>query len=87
MILRVANNSGCDYEWHHHERIAQTVGLSAAVDYLSEIGMDRIRAHERELTNYALARLDDRVEEALREERLAAATAASRKGRRKLPFH
>jgi CobQ-like glutamine amidotransferase family enzyme len=35
----------------------------------------------------ALARLDDRVEEALREERLAAATAASRKGRRKLPFH
>ena len=41
--------------------IAEAVGLSAAVDYLSEIGMDRIRAHERELTNYALARLDEKL--------------------------
>jgi cysteine desulfurase/selenocysteine lyase len=31
------------------------------VDYLSEIGMDRIRAHELELTNYALARLDEKL--------------------------
>jgi alkylhydroperoxidase family enzyme len=29
LILRVAHNCGCDYEWRHHERIAQTVGLSA----------------------------------------------------------
>jgi cysteine desulfurase / selenocysteine lyase len=41
--------------------IAEAVGLSAAVDYLSEIGMDRIRAHERELTSYALARLDEKL--------------------------
>src|ERR1700728_955715 len=41
--------------------IAEAVGLSAAVDYLSEIGMDRIRAHERALTNYALARLDEKL--------------------------
>ena len=41
--------------------IAEAVGLSAAVDYLSEIGMDRIRAHERELTHYALARLDEKL--------------------------
>ena len=41
--------------------IAEAVGLSAAVDYLSEIGMDRIRAHELELTNYALARLDEKL--------------------------
>jgi cysteine desulfurase / selenocysteine lyase len=41
--------------------IAEAVGLSAAVEYLREIGMDRIRAHELELTNYALARLDEKL--------------------------
>jgi cysteine desulfurase/selenocysteine lyase len=33
---------------------SQAVGLGAAVDYLSEIGMDRIAAHERALTQQAL---------------------------------
>jgi cysteine desulfurase / selenocysteine lyase len=28
-----------------------------AVDYLAELGMDSVRAHERELTEYALERL------------------------------
>ena len=37
--------------------IAEGVGLGAAIDYLSAIGMDRVRAHERELTRLALARL------------------------------
>ncbi|HEX9892245.1 MAG TPA: cysteine desulfurase [Actinomycetota bacterium] len=37
--------------------IAQAVGLGAAVDYLEGIGMDAVRAHERELTAYALERL------------------------------
>jgi cysteine desulfurase/selenocysteine lyase len=41
--------------------IAEAVGLSAAIDYLSEIGMDRIRAHELALTNHALARLDEKL--------------------------
>jgi cysteine desulfurase/selenocysteine lyase len=41
--------------------IAEAVGLSTAVDYLTDIGMDRIRAHELELTNYALARLDEKL--------------------------
>jgi cysteine desulfurase/selenocysteine lyase len=41
--------------------IAEAVGLSAAVNYLSDIGMDRIRAHELELTNFALARLDEKL--------------------------
>jgi cysteine desulfurase/selenocysteine lyase len=41
--------------------IAEAVGLTAAVDYLSEIGMDRIRAHELALTNHALARLDEKL--------------------------
>ena len=39
--------------------IAEAVGLGAAVDYLSEIGMENVRAHERELTAYALDRLLD----------------------------
>jgi AhpD family alkylhydroperoxidase len=29
VILRVAHRCGCEYEWRHHERIAQQVGLSA----------------------------------------------------------
>jgi cysteine desulfurase / selenocysteine lyase len=39
--------------------IAQAVGLGAAIDYLSEIGLDRIDAHEAELTEHALERLGD----------------------------
>jgi cysteine desulfurase/selenocysteine lyase len=34
--------------------IVQAVGLGAAIDYLSAIGMDAIRAHEHALTGYAL---------------------------------
>jgi cysteine desulfurase/selenocysteine lyase len=34
--------------------IAQEIGLAAAVDYLEAIGMDAIRAHEQELTAYAI---------------------------------
>jgi cysteine desulfurase/selenocysteine lyase len=41
--------------------IAEAVGLAAAVDYLRDIGMDRIRAHERELTAYALDRLEEKL--------------------------
>ncbi|MEP6464154.1 MAG: cysteine desulfurase [Frankiaceae bacterium] len=37
--------------------IAEAVGLAAACDYLSEIGLDTIAAHERGLTAYALDRL------------------------------
>jgi cysteine desulfurase / selenocysteine lyase len=37
--------------------IAEAVGLHAAVDYLEDIGMDRVSAHDRELTGYALRRL------------------------------
>ncbi|MGH2953431.1 MAG: carboxymuconolactone decarboxylase family protein [Solirubrobacterales bacterium] len=29
LILRVAHNTGCEYEWRHHERLAATAGLSA----------------------------------------------------------
>jgi len=37
--------------------IAQAVGLGAAVDYLSELGMDNVAAHERDVTAYALEQL------------------------------
>jgi cysteine desulfurase/selenocysteine lyase len=39
--------------------IAEAVGLGVAVDYLSALGMDRVRAHERTLTAYMLERLTD----------------------------
>jgi cysteine desulfurase/selenocysteine lyase len=34
--------------------IAQAVGLGAAVDYLGDLGMDAVHAHEQELTAYLL---------------------------------
>jgi cysteine desulfurase/selenocysteine lyase len=34
--------------------IAEAIGLGAAIDYVSAIGMDNIQAHEDELTAYAL---------------------------------
>ncbi|MFZ1412686.1 MAG: cysteine desulfurase [Micropruina sp.] len=37
--------------------IAQAVGLGAAVDYLSGLGMESIAAHEQRITRYALERL------------------------------
>jgi cysteine desulfurase/selenocysteine lyase len=39
--------------------IAEGVGLGAAVDYLSAIGMETVRAHEKDLIAYALERLPE----------------------------
>ena len=39
--------------------IVQAIGLGAAVDYLSAIGMERVAAHERAITAYALEGLRD----------------------------
>ncbi|WP_131742376.1 cysteine desulfurase [Actinomadura roseirufa] len=36
---------------------AQAIGLGAACEYLSEVGMDRVHAHEEALTAYSLERL------------------------------
>ncbi|MFG2001244.1 cysteine desulfurase [Spirillospora sp. NPDC048911] len=38
---------------------AQAIGLGAACDYLSELGMDRVAAHEEALTAYSLERLGE----------------------------
>jgi cysteine desulfurase/selenocysteine lyase len=37
--------------------IAEAIGLGAAVDFLQGIGMEQVRAHERELVAYGLERL------------------------------
>jgi cysteine desulfurase / selenocysteine lyase len=39
--------------------IAEAVGLAAATDYLSALGMVRVRAHEQALTAYMLERLEE----------------------------
>ncbi|MCE7906135.1 MAG: cysteine desulfurase [Anaerolineae bacterium CFX3] len=39
--------------------IAEAVGFGAAVDYLAAIGMDKISAHEHEIIEYALERLEE----------------------------
>jgi cysteine desulfurase / selenocysteine lyase len=37
--------------------IAEAIGLGVAVDYLNTLGMDNVRAHERDIIAYALERL------------------------------
>ncbi len=46
--------------------IAEAVGLGAAVDYLSGLGMEAVRGHEVALTGYALSVLADRHGDDLR---------------------
>ena len=38
--------------------IAQAVGMGAAIEYLEDLGMDRVRAHEVELATYAAEKLE-----------------------------
>ena len=62
MIKRVDPDSSTwiDLPWKYEagtSQVAEAIGLGAAVDWLSEIGMETVRAHEREITAYALERL------------------------------
>jgi cysteine desulfurase/selenocysteine lyase len=41
--------------------IAEVIGLGKAVEYLETLGIDKIRSHEVELTEYALRALTDRL--------------------------
>ena len=41
--------------------IAEAVGFAAAVDYLGSLGMARVRAHEEQLTEYAISAIADRL--------------------------
>jgi cysteine desulfurase/selenocysteine lyase len=46
--------------------IAEAVGLGAAVDYLTDLGMDAVREHEVALTGYALRSLTSRFGDDIR---------------------
>jgi cysteine desulfurase/selenocysteine lyase len=37
--------------------IADVIGFSAAIDYLNDIGMSRVREHEIDITGYAISRV------------------------------
>src|SRR5690348_18252096 len=41
------------------QAIAEVIGLGAAVDYLSNIGLDNVLTHEHEITEYAFEALSD----------------------------
>ena len=41
------------------QAIAEVIGLGAAVDYLDHLGMDAVRAHELDITEYAYESLSD----------------------------
>jgi cysteine desulfurase/selenocysteine lyase len=41
--------------------ISATIGLGAAVDYLTGLGMARVREHERDLLAYALETIEEKV--------------------------
>ena len=45
--------------------IVEVVGLGAAVDYLQDLGMVNVRAHEMSVTRYALQVLEERLGEQL----------------------
>jgi cysteine desulfurase/selenocysteine lyase len=41
--------------------VSAAIGLGAALDYLDNVGMEHVRAHEKDLVDYALAILPQRV--------------------------
>ena len=62
MIKRVLLRSFIPNELPHKfeagtPAIAESIGLHAALDYVSHVGMDKIAAHEKEIIAYALERL------------------------------
>jgi NAD(P)-dependent dehydrogenase (short-subunit alcohol dehydrogenase family)/alkylhydroperoxidase family enzyme len=60
VILRVAHNTAAEYEWRHHERIAQSAGLSAAEVARVRLGPDADGWSERQA---ALLRAADELHE------------------------
>ena len=46
--------------------IAEAIGLAAAIDYLEQVGLERIHQHEARLTAYAVERLEERYGDELR---------------------
>jgi cysteine desulfurase/selenocysteine lyase len=64
MIMRVELESSTFKEipWKFEAgtmNIAEEIGLAVAVDYLTDLGMDAVREHEKEITAYAIRRLTE----------------------------
>jgi cysteine desulfurase/selenocysteine lyase len=60
--VRVDGTTYHDLPWKFEagtQAIAEVIGLGAAVDYLNRVGMENIRAHEREITEYAYEALSE----------------------------
>jgi cysteine desulfurase/selenocysteine lyase len=60
--VRVEGTTYHDLPWKFEagtQAIAEVIGLGAAVDYLGGLGMDTVRAHELEITDYAYEALSD----------------------------
>ncbi len=60
--VRVEGTTYHDLPWKFEagtQAIAEVIGLGAAVDYLSGLGMDTVRAHELEITEYAYEALSE----------------------------
>ena len=60
--VHLQNSRWNDLPWKFEAgtpNIEGTIGLGAAVDYLSRIGMENVRQHEKNITQYALKRLAD----------------------------
>ncbi|HEX6228617.1 MAG TPA: carboxymuconolactone decarboxylase family protein [Solirubrobacterales bacterium] len=55
VILRVAHNSGCEYEWSHHERLGRRAGLSDAEIARVRQGGDAHGWSERQATLFHAA--------------------------------
>jgi len=41
--------------------VAEVIGLAVATEYLTNLGMDNVRAHEEQITRYALETLSERI--------------------------
>ena len=60
--VRVEGTTYAELPWKFEagtQAIAEVIGLGAAVDYLTDLGMDAVRAHERDITEYAYEALGD----------------------------
>ena len=60
--VRLEGTTYHDLPWKFEagtQAIAEVIGLGAAVDYLSNLGMEAVRAHEREITEYAYEALSE----------------------------
>jgi cysteine desulfurase/selenocysteine lyase len=60
--VRVEGTTYHDLPWKFEagtQAIAEVIGLGAAVDYLNVLGMENVRDHEREITEYAYEALSE----------------------------